>query len=76
MLLRHENKALVEELESKDAAYLRQEIRVRKKLVSEMTQQMEDMKGMYEDKLVDLKKELQTSYEERQTLTQGIRPTL
>ncbi|OQR98146.1 kinesin-like protein [Achlya hypogyna] len=68
-LLREENKSLRLEMEAKDAEYFKQEIRVRKKLVTEMTLQMDDLKASYEEKIAELNVELETTKAQVLTLT-------
>ncbi|OQS02764.1 kinesin [Thraustotheca clavata] len=69
VLLKEENRTLQLELEAKDAEYFKQEVRVRKKLVTEMTQQLNDLKASYEEKLSELQTELDTTKSQVTTLT-------
>ncbi|KDO32474.1 hypothetical protein SPRG_02951 [Saprolegnia parasitica CBS 223.65] len=68
-LLREENKALQKELQAKDAAHFQQEVRVRKKLVTEMTQQMDDLKAAHEERVAELSAELATTKAQVLSLT-------
>ncbi|ETW08304.1 hypothetical protein, variant [Aphanomyces invadans] len=70
-ILRDEIDQLKDELLTKDAEYVQQEMQLRRELAHELNKQLDSMKASYEVKLADVRAELKASLDTTQKVTQG-----